>query len=89
MSDDGIKSELHKVPGTPFVDWKPKTDEAELIRFMMGPMADIAARIDIRLNAIESKIAALALRVATLESDQRVADEQKAKRRRRRENANR
>jgi hypothetical protein len=77
----GIKSELHKVPGTPFVDWRPETDEEQMVRFMMGPLANVAAKIDNRLAALEGRIAALQHRIDMLEENQRVADALKAKRR--------
>jgi hypothetical protein len=56
---EGIKNELHKVPNSPFVDWRPHQDEAALLRMMMGPLANTAGKIDAELARLANRIAAL------------------------------
>lgn len=62
---EGIRKEdLHKVSGSPFVDWRSRTDESDLIRMMMAPMQGIVNKIDAKLAAFEQRLAALDLRTS-------------------------
>ena len=84
-SDDRSPAQkmFQPVPGTPFVDFRPDLGSDELVKFMLGPFADLAAKIDVKLSQIEGKVAALAHRVATLEDKQKMEEELRAKRKKR------
>lgn len=57
-----IAGELNQVPNSPFVDWRPRSDEGDMIRMMMAPMQGIANRIDRELGELRAKIERLELR---------------------------
>lgn len=57
---DSIASRLHKVPGTPFVDYKPtEGDELKMLDMMFEPIRAMGRRIDTHLAALERRIVAL------------------------------
>lgn len=60
---EGIQDMLHKVPNSPFVDFRPhEMTEREVMNVVMGPMAGIAGKIDAELAKLSSRIAKLETR---------------------------
>jgi hypothetical protein len=54
-----IRDELHKVPGTPFVDFNPGLSESEILRYLSAPFNNVAGKIDGELAKLSSRITAL------------------------------